>query len=158
MSSKDLMRVLDQITGGNEEKPARPLPEAEIMELAGIAERYGSACPFKRGDIITPRRNSNYCDAGVPHVVIEVIDPPARSFMINDPSACSSSNYAHRMDLRVVSFQPARVDGQVRWNAMPFYVESWAFEPFDLAAAQEQKPEPEPEQSRRRAPRRIASH
>ena len=59
-----------------EDSPARPLAEALVETLRGAAARYAAPCPFKPGDLVTPRRGYNLKDSGEPHIVLEVFDPP----------------------------------------------------------------------------------
>lgn len=76
----------------------RPLPEAQIATLREVSAAYQARCPFKVGDIVTPKPTSTYDDKGVPHVVLEVAANPIRDF---EPGNCLMHNYGCRLDIRV---------------------------------------------------------
>jgi hypothetical protein len=44
---------------------------ADALSLSELAVRYTHEAPFKRGDLITPRRGSNLKGAGYPCVVLD---------------------------------------------------------------------------------------
>lgn len=58
----------------------KPIHEAQIMELRVICAQYQEPCAFKVGDLVTPRAGRGIRDAGEPHIVVEVFDPPRRVF------------------------------------------------------------------------------
>ena len=91
--------------------------DVAALELKLIAERHINGCPFKPGDLVTPRVGYNIRFAGSPHVVIEVFDQrrePARPHERGD--------LAPRHEMRVV----CQVDG----DFVPFFAESYAYEPY----------------------------
>lgn len=63
-----------------------------------MSAAYQARCPFKVGDIVTPKPTSTYADKGVPHVVLEVAADPIRDFETGD---CLLDNYGCRLDIRV---------------------------------------------------------
>lgn len=80
----------------------RPLPEAQVMTLNEVFAAYSKPCPFKPGDIVTPRKTSRYSDVGMPHVVLEVAETPIRNFVATeDLSDITSSAFGARLDIRV---------------------------------------------------------
>ena len=114
-------------------KPA-PLIEAQIATLKEVADRYFAGCPFVEGDIVTPRSGTNYKDIGIPHIVLEVRDPP---FFNTASSDANSSSFGQRLDMRVAAVS------QNTGNVAAWWVESWAFEPFaDFAARSGKAAEP----------------
>lgn len=103
---------------------SRPIPEAQIEELKDICSRYVAGCPFKVGDIVTPRRGYNIKGSGHPHIVIEVPAEPHRPFDVIAPSEAASHPYGARRDMRVVCM----TDRGLSYSA--FWAESWTFEPY----------------------------
>jgi hypothetical protein len=109
-----------------EEMHNQPLPivEAQIATLQEIADIYRRGCPFKVGDVITPRNGHNMKGAGRPHVVMEVFDEPVRTLTSADPADTSQCTFGRRMDMRVATFS---VEMGV---VVAFMTESWEFESF----------------------------
>lgn len=106
--------------GQTEDQP-RPLHEAQIMELQGAFEAFDKGCPFKPGDLVTPRTNSPYTHAGEPHIVLEVADQPFR-ILGNDVQETSNTKFGSRLDVRVAIVE----DGMI----IPFWQESWQLEAY----------------------------
>lgn len=83
------------------EKP-RPaiLPEAAVARLQEFALRYGEGCPFRPGDLVTPRMYGGIKGAGKPFIVLEVL--PIASLgsplWVGDPG---SNTFGRRCDIRV---------------------------------------------------------
>lgn len=102
------------------------LPEAAIETLKEVAARYVADCPFKVGDIVTPRRGFSVRGAGRPNVVLEVIGAPIRNFVTFEPDHTGLNSFGRKIDMRVVE-----ADGNIR----AFWVESWAFEAYEVAEA-----------------------
>jgi hypothetical protein len=50
--------------------------EALVMTMKEVYARYHTLCPFKPGDLITPRAGFNYRGAGEPQIVLEVLETP----------------------------------------------------------------------------------
>lgn len=105
----------------------RPLPEAVIMDLTSIAERYSAPNPFKVGDIVTPRRGYNIRGSGEPHVVLETETSVPR-FSV-DQSETSSSSFGRKLDMRVACLTPAGP----RFFYQAFWGESWCYEFYEDA-------------------------
>ena len=76
----------------------RPLPEAQIATLVEANAAYQKRCPFKLGDIVTPRPTSIYDNKGVPHVVLEISPVAIRNF---EPDNCFAHSFGSRLDIRV---------------------------------------------------------
>lgn len=122
----DLLRNLNEKKG--QEKKPRPLDEAQIMELQALFSRYTEPCPFKPGDLVTPRANANYTDRGVPHIVIEVADQPIRNFTTEDVHDIASHAFGCRLDVRVAVI----ADGE---RTVAFWQESWQLEAWPPKSA-----------------------
>lgn len=75
--------------------------DAQIMRLKEFADRYNDPCPFKTGDIITPRPDVCLRGAGNPHVVLEVRKTPIHNFTDARPGTI---DYGTRHDIRVAFF------------------------------------------------------
>lgn len=108
----------------NESGGSRPLPEAQIATLREAFERYKGECPFKPGDIVTPRKGYGYRDAGLPHIVLEVLNEPLRNFEVTESVGTSSSGFGMKLDVRVACFTR---DATVA----AFWQESWCLEPYE---------------------------
>jgi hypothetical protein len=100
---------------------------AEIERLVAMFETYAAGCKFMPGELITPRGDSNLDGAGLPHIVLDVVERP-RPQMTGDPN---EAGFGARIDLRY-----ARVvtlpDGEA--VVVAFWEESWKFEPYDAPA------------------------
>ncbi|RWX72560.1 hypothetical protein [Mesorhizobium sp. M2A.F.Ca.ET.039.01.1.1] len=122
------INLSDLIAGGRPAaKPAapRPIPEAQIATLREAFERYTNPCPFKPGDIVTPRKGFGYADAGEPHIVLEVAEKPIRNFEAPaDVSNIYSSAFGSRVDFRVASL----TDGRGETAIVAYWQESWRHE------------------------------
>lgn len=117
----DLMRdAMGKQEKGRGQK-SRPIDEAQVMELEALYARYIAPCPFKPGDLVTPRQNSNYTDNGVPHIVLEVAEIPLRNFTTKEPHDVSSHAFGCRLDVRVGLI----ADGE---RMIAFWQESWQLE------------------------------
>lgn len=88
------------LTGRNQRRQAlkRPLPEAQIATLREVNAAYQARCPFKVGDIVTPKPTAIYEHVGVPHIVLEVAAVPIRDF---EPGSCTAFTYGCKLDIRV---------------------------------------------------------
>lgn len=124
-----LASLAEMLADHDDEREApRPLPEAQIAELTALYERYAAGCPFKPGDLVTPRKSSPLARCGEPHVVLEVIAPAAPHFAIADPTDSDSQCFGARHDMRV-----GVLSGHGRIVA--HWVESFDFEPYEAPAA-----------------------
>lgn len=119
-STVDLDALLRQ---QNAEPVALPLPEAQIATLKEACERYAAPCPFKVGDIVTPRKGYSTRGVGVPHVVLEVLAEPLQ-LMKADPRVMSMNCFGRRIDMRVLCH--GETDGELA----AYWVESWEYEPY----------------------------
>jgi hypothetical protein len=104
-----------------------PLPPADIVchTLQEVCETYQKPCPYKPGDLVTPRRGYWIKGAGEPHIVVEVFDPPIR-LITDDVEEAGSMMYGARFDIRV-----ACMSNHTR-NVVAFVAESWAYEPYNM--------------------------
>jgi len=105
-----------ELPGAKQRREAlkRPLPEAQIATLREASAAYQARCPFKVGDIVTPRPTSIYDHKGIPHVVLEVAPVAIRTF---EPGNCYAHSFGSRLDIRV----GVLIGGEV----VAFWQESW---------------------------------
>ncbi|WP_141703832.1 hypothetical protein [Methylobrevis pamukkalensis] len=80
-----------------------PLPEAMVMDLRQQFDTYAAmmanGCPFKPGDIVTPRNGHNQKGIGMPQIVLEL---NAAHLAAPDTSeSIFTSRYGVRLDMRV---------------------------------------------------------
>jgi hypothetical protein len=129
------------LLGGGAKSAPDPLPEAQIATLQEAFTAYSAPCPFKPGDIVTPRATATYRDRGKPHVVLEVLNTPICNF---EPSSVEggvfSGGFGNRLDIRVAVLK----DGIVA----TFWNESWQHELYtgqDQAAAVEETEPSQPQ-------------
>lgn len=108
----------------HDERSARATPpDVLCVTLREIAARYAQPCPFKAGDLVTPRSGSDNRGKGAPHVVLEVLDRPVPDFSCTDPGESTNNSYGARRDMRVVcETRPGSISA--------FWVESYQFEPY----------------------------
>lgn len=108
---------------GKQAKPYNDLTiagEAQVMRLKEFADRYAEPCPYKVGDIVTPRPDVCLRGAGNPHMVIEVRETPIRDFT----GRPGTQDYGTRHDMRVAFF----VDNE---DIVTLWQESHMYEPYD---------------------------
>lgn len=117
--------LAESVNSNGSEAP--PLPEAEIETLREVCGNYTNPCPFRIGDIITPRQGYNITNAGRPQIVVEIADPPHRNFETILPDAHSSQAWGSRLDIRVAHYGNGTL--------IMHWVESWQFEPYTEDAA-----------------------
>lgn len=123
MEEEDLMEAL--LGGRKKQEPASlPLPEAQIETLQEVYNIYIQPCRFKPGDLVTPRPGGMLNGAGIPHIVLEVADPPIRNFP-EDSDNQGSSAYGTRLDVRVFGHHP------VHGHACAWWQESWQLAPYE---------------------------
>lgn len=118
-------------TGGRSERlPSRPLPEAQIMELRAAVALYEKDCPFRVGDLVTPKANAPYRNQGGIHIVAEVF---TTSPIRDNGSSSGEWAYYGKLDMRVIYIAD-------NGDTVPHMVESWLFEPYtgECATAQEE--------------------
>lgn len=117
----DLMEALARAAAQNGGERAPPiLPEAAIMRLREVAERYAEQLKgprFKVGDIITPARDSDHTLRS-PHLVVETRDT-GPDFSVGEVGA---NDWGQRRDMRVLY-----VASQAGHVVTSVWVESFAF-------------------------------
>lgn len=86
------------------------LPEAQVEQLLQLQKAYAKGCPFKPGDVVTPKRGTTINNQGEPHVVLAVFDT----------SDYDKTNFL-RIDIRVVCFASNEI-------VTAFLGESWNYE------------------------------
>ena len=97
--------------------------EARIQDLKDISSRYQKGCPFKVGDLITPRKGYNKVGHGKPEVVLEVRSEPIFNTQITDDMRdVGTTFFGSRLDMRVAAVQEG--------TFCAFWVESWQYESF----------------------------
>ena len=102
----------------------RGLPEAQVMRLREVLDLYGAPCPFVAGDLVTPRQGSSIADAGLPHIVLEVV-PRMAPVMIAVSE--TSSLQGARFDMRVAAITRSGSVGT-------WWQESYRYERWPVAA------------------------
>lgn len=123
-------KLEDLVGRDRQETSARPVHDAQIMELLQTFDRYRNGCPFKPGDIVAPLTSSGQRYAGEPHIVLEVPETPHQTFAIgDDTSDVSNSSYGCRLDMRVAVVANSNGENPI----LPFWVESWQFLPYSPA-------------------------
>lgn len=119
-----LLRAMSADGPDDDDATPRPIPEAVVSELRDIYTRYSAGCPFKPGDLVTPRKGYNTKGAGEPHIVLEVIDSPACNLTPPaEPFHAGSHAFGRRYDMRVISLS----DGEAY---VAHWTEAWVYEPY----------------------------
>ncbi|MBS7703260.1 hypothetical protein [Chelatococcus asaccharovorans] len=93
------------------------LPEAQIATLREVYERYRAPCPFKPGDLVTPRKGMAMRGEGKPHLVVATQDG---TYHWNGET--STRGYGARLDMRTIKMYDT--------NVVAHWDESWMFEPY----------------------------
>lgn len=119
--SEPITVSLSELLSGTRKPGNRPIPEAQIATLLEASARYSAPCPFKAGDIVTPRKCFGYSGAGIPNVVLEVAAEPHRNFQPSNHVTPVSSVFGSRLDVRVASLGPSG-------DVVSFWQESWCLE------------------------------
>ena len=88
------------------------------VTLREVAENYARPCPFKVGDLVTPRNNGAYKGSGDPHIVIAVRENPEPIF----EGLPGSPGFGFTPDIRVA--------GESHGDITLWWVESAEFEPY----------------------------
>ncbi len=122
-----LGEMLARMAGGSDDDDAKvPVdPEAQIMELRQMGEIYAASikeCPFKVGDLITPRPNVGIKGPGYPHLVVEVRPDAMPRF---DDDSDGKSGNGRRLDIRLLCYAAGRTD------IVPFWGESWTYQKYE---------------------------
>jgi len=112
-----------EILSGADQEPVLPLPEVQVLTLQEVFARYEEGCPFKPGDIVTPRKGYAIHGAGKPHVVLSVGRPPIPQTWPADPMNVGLANFGARLDFRFAGFGPSG-------NIAAWFGESWQYEPW----------------------------
>jgi hypothetical protein len=101
------------------------LPEGQVENLKELLTIYEDmrldGCPFRVGDIVTPRPSSTIRGSGFPHVVVEVIDPELYFSATKDQSHI---HFGQRCDMRVI----CHVSDEA---IASYWGESWQYMPWD---------------------------
>jgi hypothetical protein len=103
------------------EKP-RPLPEAQVLELQSIFEKYRQT-RFKPGDLVVVRRGGCRAEDKDPHIVLEINPNAAPDFSQSEHCDPACQLYGARHDIRIACLL------QGVYGA--FWAESWYFEPYE---------------------------
>ena len=117
------MGLAELLADMREEEDRDLIPAMAPELLAEFQHRYASflsGCPFKPGDLVTPRKDGSVKGPGEPCVVLEVI-----SSTIDFGSGNPGSNaHGQRCDMRVARF------GGRQAAIIPVWVESFEYEPY----------------------------
>lgn len=118
-----LMRQVEEAENSSEKEPLQGTKlDAVLADLEELKTLYLADCPYKVGDVITPRKGSPQRGRGVPYVVVEVFDQPVRRAWGGDEIIGSPIEYS-KLDLRVLSITGSGCRA-------PWMVESWMYEPW----------------------------
>jgi hypothetical protein len=135
-----LSSLLGGIGGGRRARSTRSNRslEALIAELHDTARRYAAPSPFRVGDLVTVRADSDTKGQGEPHVVVEIIDPP----VVSDRAEAGSNQFLRKFDLKVAHFAGEHqtihaIDSVVLEAWSERHAEAWQ-------AKQQQRPEADP--------------
>lgn len=112
-----------------EDKKKRPELKDELGMLKTAVDAYLAPMPFKVKDLVTPRPNSFYKQAGEAHIVLEL--RPTGEELRDFESENSSHNYGAKLDMRVACLVPY---GKGAWNCLAYWVESWQFQKWEPKA------------------------
>lgn len=110
------------ITRAGREAIEKAQGQTTVDMLRSWAASYGS-CPFKAGDLVTPRKGAGMHGEGDPHVVLEALAEPVFFQSHEDASAYSASTWGARVDVRVLHVNDS---GHVHAH----WGESWLYEPW----------------------------
>ena len=134
----DFLRMLSEARGGGDDSSSRTKadPAAVMMDLREAAALYAASkasCPFKTGDIVTPREHFTVKGAGDPHIVVDLMADVRPLFDAGEPG---SNAWGKRVDMRIIPLSNG--------NRVSHWVESFEFELYadavkrkaDEAAAQ----------------------
>lgn len=102
-------------------EPRKSPPDVLCTTLRETAARYIGPCPFKPGDLVTPRVSSPYTGAGSPHIVLEVAETPIRN-IDGGKSGVVSHLFGSRLDVRVACEEQGVI--------VAFWQESWHLETY----------------------------
>lgn len=116
-----LAKLMAQMGGDDEDDAPKMLPEAQVMELRDFLDRYTITCPFKRGDLVTPRKSATVKGDGLPHIVIEVLAEPIV------PQAHAVGDYGSNAMTRRLTMDVASIR---RGSIFRHYVDHNEFEPY----------------------------
>ncbi len=83
-------------------KERRTPDDVLALTLKEIQQRIQSGCPFKVGDLVTPREGYGTKGVGRPYVVIEVFSEPVRAL---NPKDLFSPAYGVVHDIRILGEQ-----------------------------------------------------
>ncbi|MGW9332689.1 hypothetical protein [Bosea sp. NPDC055594] len=117
------MGLAELLADMREEEDRDRVPAMAPELLAEYQRRYAGfliGCPFKAGDLVTPRKDGSVKGPGDPAVVLEVISSTI-DFGSGNPG---SNGHGQRCDMRV-----ARFGGRYA-SIIPIWVESFEFEPY----------------------------
>jgi len=118
----EFLRAAAQQSRADQEARKSP-PDVLCTTLRELTDRYTAPCPFKVGDLVTPRADSDYVGEGEPQVVLEVLETPIRNFVTHDSKdSVHSQAFGLRLDVRV----GCEADGCL----VAFWKESWKLEPY----------------------------
>jgi hypothetical protein len=117
--------------GGEPETLTGTKLEATLLDLHGIKDAMQTPCPYKVGDVVTPKTGANTRGVGLPHVVVEVLDPPMRRQLSEESTG--SPDEAELIDVRVATVSARDLETRI-----VYAMGSWKLEPWvhpDEAAA-----------------------
>lgn len=120
MGLRELLQSMDD----DYEAHPMPLPEAQVATLKEVFARYTTACPYKAGDLVTPRAGTATVNVGTPHIVLET----RKTEPDFDSAEFGSNKYGARIDMRVAGLNGCG-------DLCMWWVESVNFEPYSIPSA-----------------------
>jgi hypothetical protein len=126
----NLSSLMEHMAKERQEDERRPkiTKAGQIAELTYLAGEYASAMktfPFKVGDWITPRKNVGINNAGEPHIIVAIREDADYEFITNKRPGTSGQGQYN--DMRLLCY--------VGEDVVPFWAESWMYEPYDISKA-----------------------
>lgn len=120
--------------GEGRPKPPESPPEVLSITLRETAASYVAPCPFKPGELVTPRANSDLIGAGRPQIVLEVLETPIRNLQpLGEQGGIASHLFGSRLNIRIAR----ESHGEIIAN----WTESWKLEPYTGPGADPDKAE-----------------
>lgn len=93
---------------------SRPLSFDVVVErLKELVVAYSPECPFKVGQLVTPRADGALKGAGEPHIVVEIADDFERFSNKESPSYMS---HGYRPTVRTISYSINDLTYTAFWN------------------------------------------
>lgn len=119
---EQLMRAAQQSSANGKGDESLPDADAQIKDLIAIKERYTEGCPFKVGDLVTPRKGFNLRGVDQPAIVLQVLEKPLQD-LSNSAEQMNSCMYGCKIDMRVLRYSDSK-------TIVAWWEESWKFRKY----------------------------